>query len=69
MHLWHHVVVAETTAVVLKKQLKMTTDAGTDQEKNKAAAAKGVECGKMIAGKSEDEIKEIAKDCLDAVKK
>ena len=45
-----------------KEAAKMVTDAGKDADKLKAASDKGLECAKMLEGKSDDELKEM-KEC------
>tara|TARA_B100001564_G_C20467507_1_gene591007 strand:- start:284 stop:523 length:240 start_codon:yes stop_codon:yes gene_type:complete len=47
----------------------MLSEAGTDADKIKAAGEKSAECSAMLVGKSDAELEEIGKDCVDLMKK
>ena len=51
-----------------KEAADMAKEAGSDADKVKAAGEKAAECSKMLVGKSDEELKEMGKDCADLMK-
>ena len=52
-----------------KEATDMMKEAGSDQDKLKAASEKATECAKMLEGKSAEELAEMSKDCADLLGK